>query len=57
MSLDLSLILVALFIGLYLYVWSNPKQKKIEEPVKIIDRRWHVRDRPEGGMLIVVEVL
>ena len=56
MSLELSLILVSLFLALYLYVWSNPKQE-IEEPVKVIDRRWHVRDRLEGGFLIVVEVV
>ncbi len=57
MSLELSLILVSLFLALYMYVWSDPKQKEIEEPVKVIDRRWHVRDRPEGGFLIVVEVV
>ncbi len=56
MSLELSLILVSLFLALYLYVWSNPKQE-IEEPVKVIDRKWYIRDRPEGGFFIFVEVL
>ena len=56
MSLELSLILVFLLFIVYVNVWSNLKQE-IEEPVKVIDRRWHVRPRPEGGFFIFVEVL
>lgn len=50
------LTLAALLFVVYVYVWSNPKQE-IEEPAKVIDRRWHVRDRVEGGFFIFVEVL
>jgi len=56
LSLEVSLILVTLFLVLYAHVWSNPRQE-IEEASKIIDRRWNVRDRPEGGYFILVEVL
>ena len=56
MSLELSLVLMALFMVVYLYVWSNPKQE-VREPVKVIDRKWHVRDRLEGGFFIFVEVV
>ena len=56
MSLELSLVIVALLLFAYAYVWSNPIQEK-QQQSKVIDRRWHVRDRPEGGFFIFVEVL
>lgn len=54
MSLELSLILIALFLVVYVHVWSNP-ERKVEESVKVVDRKWTVKDRPEGGFLIIVE--
>ena len=57
MSLELSLVLMAFLLMVYMHVWSNRTPVTIDDIVKVIDRRWHVRDRSEGGFFIFVEVL
>ena len=55
MSLELSLAIVVLLLVVYVNVWGSPRQEMQQS--KVIDRRWYVRDRPEGGFFIFVEVL
>ena len=46
---------VGIIIFTYFWVWSRPKQ--VEQPPEppVIDRRWHVFDREQGGYIIFVE--
>lgn len=55
MMSSLVFLAVGVIIFLYSWVWSRePEQEQIPES-PVIDRRWYVRDRPEGGYLIFVE--
>lgn len=40
---------------LYVWVWTRPKKVEPSREPPVIDRRWHVRDRDEGGYIIFVE--
>ena len=48
---------VGIIILAYIWVWSRPKQ--VEQPPEppVIDRRWRVFDREQGGYIIFVEAV
>jgi len=48
---------VGIIILAYALVWSRPKQVEQAPEPPVIDRRWHVRDREEGGYFIFVELV
>ena len=48
---------VGVIIFLYFWVWSRePEQEQVQEP-PVIDRRWRVFDREQGGFIIFVEAV
>ena len=48
---------VGIIIFLYFWVWTRPK--RVEQPPEspVVDRRWRIFDRPEGGYIIFVEAI
>jgi hypothetical protein len=48
---------VGVIIFLYVWVWSREsEQAQVPEP-PVIDRRWRVFDRNQGGYIIFVEAV
>ena len=48
---------VGIIILAYVWVWTRPKRQEPPPEAPVIDRRWHVRDRDEGGYIIFVEAV
>jgi hypothetical protein len=48
---------VGIIILAYALVWSRPKQVEQAPEPPVIDRRWRVFDRADGGYNIVVEAV
>ena len=53
----LAFLAVGVIIFLYFWVWSTPKQVEQASEPPVIDRRWRVFDREQGGYIIFVEAV